>query len=398
MHVTQGRDHAAAVVIVGAGSVGLLLGCCLSRLGVAYRILERAAAPSAHSRAIGLHPVALELLDRLQLAAPFLRAGCRVDGGRALRSDGRLAGRLSFASCPPPFPFVLTLPQQQTESLLERALVERDPRALTRSAEVVRVEPLQDAVRVTYLDDQHDSKVLEAAVVVGCDGKHSMVRRAAGIPFDGAAYPDAFIMGDLDDDTGLGAEAVIFLHHEGMVESFPLPMGRRRWVARTDCPRQRATREELQAIVKRRCGVRLEQSQEHMLSAFGIERFLARTLVAGRIALAGDAAHVLSPIGGQGMSVGWQDAWHLAQTLQRTLRGDASSARLWRDYDRQRRRAALWASRRAEAFTRLGRPQRWPAARDALVRLALAWPLRATAARIFTMRGSSRPAALPAPS
>ena len=162
-------------------------------------VLERRRQRSTHSRSIGVHPPALEVAARLGLAEPFVTRGVRVERGHAYAGSTRL-GTLSFRSCPPPYRFVLTLPQAEGERLLERRLASLPSGELCRGVEVVALERAEANVRLRFAD----GGALEAALVVGCDGHDSAVRGWLRLPFDERRYPDRFMMGDFPDDTRLG--------------------------------------------------------------------------------------------------------------------------------------------------------------------------------------------------
>ena len=377
-------DH--EVLIVGAGPVGLFLGCRLQQLGIRCLVLEREAEPWSHSRAIGIHPPSLERLEELGVVDAFLALGVPVPGGAAV-SNHRVLGHLTFESCPKPYNFALSLPQGDTEAILEQQLLSLEPRGVRRGLTVTEVEDEDEVVTVRAVDGAGEAHLFRSSFVVGCDGTQSVVRRFAGVPFDGAAYPDSFVMGDFADDTDFGSEACLFLAPEGLVESFPLPEGRRRWVASTDEYIAEPTLDDLVPLVLERTGHDLAGQSSFMLGPFRIERFLAARFVAGRLILAGDAAHVMSPIGGQGMNTGWMDAWDLAGALHDVLRQGEPWVDSLARYARQARRRAARVIRRAEFNTTMGRSWRYPAFKTALVWLMLHSPARSTLSRIFTMRG-----------
>ncbi len=384
----------APVVVVGAGPVGLLLATRLLALGVPTRIVERRGEPGGGSRSIGVHPPGLAALASVGLDGVFRETGVRIVEGRAYGARGPL-GALAFGPETP----VLAVPQALGEAALEAALQARGG-AVERGVRLTGLAPLEGGSALEARLEHGDgaASAVRASLVIGCDGRDSLVRSLAGIACDGGPYPDRYLMADLPDVTGLGPRAEIRLHLAGLMESFPLPGGWRRVVVRLadaciDPPLDRSEA----ALAARVCELALERSgacfdasRARMASAFGVERWLARRFVAGRVALAGDAAHVISPIGGQGLNLGWLDAVALADAIERTADGDA--VRLVQElarYDRRRRRAARIALRRAEWNTRLGRPlpherARW---RDALLRQALRPPWSRVLLGAFTMRG-----------
>ncbi len=361
------------VIVVGGGAVGLFLGCRLAQLGLSCRVLERRAEPTPHSRAIGIHPPALELLAELGVAEAFLREGVRVTRGHAFAGTRRL-GTLEFSACRPPYRFILTLPQPRTEAILAARLRELAPEALTLGAEVAGLKVGAEGVTVTLVGGD----TLRAHYLVAADGKESRVRHLLGIPFGGGPYPDTYLMGDFTDTTTLGSDAGLYFTHAGLVESFPLPGGVRRWVAKTPGFVTEPTPELLGELVAERLGAPLPLATNTMLSAFGVQRFLAGRFVSGRAALIGDAAHVLSPIGGQGMNLGWLGAWRLADSLAAGtgLTGYAAH-----------RRTARRAIRRAEFNTVMGRASPVAPLRDAFAWSILHTPARRVFAAAFTMRG-----------
>jgi 2-polyprenyl-6-methoxyphenol hydroxylase-like FAD-dependent oxidoreductase len=182
-------------------------------------------------------------------------------------------------------------------------------------------------------------------------------------------------------------DAAIFLHAAGLVESFPLPGGRRRWIVGFPGPAAESTCRGLAREIEARLGHDLSATRCYGVARYTIYHHLAATMARGRVALAGDAAHVISPIGGQGMNLGWHDARDLAEAIASVLRqGDPLEASLGR-YSRRARRRAHKVARRADMNTRLGRSTTLPRLRDGLIRALLATPPRHLLARLFMMRG-----------
>lgn len=373
-------------VIVGGGPVGLFLGICLEQAGISCRILEKRSAPTSDSRSLGIHPPSLELLDAVGIADQLIREGVAISRGHAFAHRQKI-GSLSFENCPRPFNFVLSLPQSRTEQLLEAHLHQLNSGILIRSAEVVDLIEKQGHQTVTYKTEGATHSI-RAQYVIGCDGKESFVRDKAGIPFEGETYPDTYVMGDFADNTDFGCDAAIFLCEDGLIESFPLPGNRRRWVVKTDDYHSSNQRSIIEQAVHLRIRHPLFDTAHFMLSSFGVEKRVAGQMAKKRCLLAGDAAHVVSPIGGQGMNLGWLGAWDLSRCLRQMFDHPSSRDReLLKEFEKRRKKAARNAGRRGELNMRLGRKVPFPAVRNGIVSLMLNTPLSRLMARLFTMRG-----------
>jgi 2-polyprenyl-6-methoxyphenol hydroxylase-like FAD-dependent oxidoreductase len=355
------------VVVVGAGPVGLLAGLLAHDAGLRVRVLDRAPGPCTHSRAIGIHPPALTIMARLPgpegscrtLADVFVEAGIRVCRGHALAGPGRHLGSLDFRMLEPPWSFVLTLPQHRTERILEDALRLHAPGVLVRSTSVTGIRrSATGGMELAAVGPEGKEERFAADYVLGCDGKRSILREKLGIGFEGGPYPHRYLMGDFrileprpgSDGVSPGRggvrpdEAAIYLAREGLVESFPLEAGVRRWViqrgggvdagggaspvdgARTDAGTVAGAGAdadqhlaELIATVRSRTGAVLAPEACRMISAFGVERYHATRVWQDRVVLLGDAAHVVSPIGGQGMNLGWIHAREAVEAIRGVL-------------------------------------------------------------------------------
>ncbi|HKL17535.1 MAG TPA: FAD-dependent monooxygenase, partial [Halalkalibaculum sp.] len=206
--------------------------------------------------------------------------------------------------------------------------------------------------------------------------------------FEGSSYPDTYIMGDFSDNTIFESDAAVFLPDEGLIESFPLIDSRRRWVVKTEKYIDQVNRRDLENRVAARIGHDLSEEENFMLSSFGVQKLIARPIARKRIALAGDSAHIVSPIGGQGMNLGWLDASTLAESLKDSL-GKEDDLHLFRsleEYARHRQQITEKVIRRAEWNMKLGRKPSFPSLRNAIVWLMLKTPLQKRVARLFTMR------------
>ncbi|MGO2311462.1 MAG: FAD-dependent oxidoreductase [Brachybacterium tyrofermentans] len=415
------------VLVVGGGPAGLLLAILLQQRGVDAVVLERRWQLSTHSRAIGLHPPALAALTAVGLDAAAIARGAPILRGAA-RSRDRHLGSLSFELSCPERPYVLALPQSVTEEMLTQRLTQLAPAALHRGIDVVAIQDrgadVQVTARRTPREDGQGTApdgagtpagsaspaagsagtdpgptTWRARVVVGADGARSTVRELAGIRTDLRIYPDTYLMGDVADSddarrtaaSHAARPATIHLHPGGVVESFPLPGSGRRWVAHTGTAPTASDPDDLAAIVRRRTGARIDPATTTMISAFTVQRRTARTMLRGRQVLIGDAAHEISPIGGQGITLGWLDALALAplleQVITRDLRHPLPTMPLLQRFDRDRRLAARTAGLLAELNMVLGRPRSTLVAgvRDAGIRAVLRTPLRHRMAWAYSM-------------
>ena len=379
------------VLIVGAGPVGLFLGCRLAQLGISFKILEKRRSRFLHSRSIGIHPPSLEKLEALDSVEAFLQQGIKIKRGHGFINTKYL-GVVDFTVCPKPYNFVLSLPQFETEAILEKHLCELAPDSLLRGLEVIALKQSEDRVWIEARGSEKDSNEptthlqFSAQFVVACDGKDSTLRQLAGIAFQGGDYPDSYVMGDFSDTTEFGTDAAIYLTGDGLVESFPLANGVRRWVAKTDTRIVQPSPEVLADLVYERINVRLPVSTHSMLSSFGVQHYLAKSFVSHRVILAGDAAHVLSPIGGQGMNLGWLDAWDAAEVLKRILKNREAISVL-QTYHLKRKKVARKAQIRAAFNMQMGRKTRFGTAKYALARVLIKQPFVTKLAKLFTMRG-----------
>ncbi|WP_394249249.1 FAD-dependent oxidoreductase [Arthrobacter pityocampae] len=375
------------VIVVGGGPVGLYTALLLRQAGLDAVVLERRTERSSHSRAIGIHPPALRALATGGISDDLRARGVRIRDGIA-RSAGRDVGTISFAALPGEERYVLAVPQAVTEEILEGRLEDGFPGTLRRGVAVVTTHDAGDHV-LAVTREQGGDAVLQARLVIAADGARSSIRDDAGIRASSRRYPDCYVMGDFLDTTDDGDDAVLYLETGGIVESFPLPGGIRRWVVRVGSPEERPTAVGLTQLIRERTGVGVDPATNSMLSAFEVRSRLARRVVAGRVVLVGDAAHEVSPIGGQGMNLGWLDAVELVPIIAASLRdGQDVAVRLAR-YEKDRRAQAALARRKASINMALGRPLPGPLLRPrnallgALIRNDA---VHAGVARAFTMQ------------
>ena len=326
------------LLIVGAGPVGLSLALFALRAGLAPRIVDRAPGPSQHSKAVGLQYRVSELLACLGLADRFKAAGTspglvNMYAGRerllsvAFADFSALAGRGAFV------PAAIMIPQSETERLLGEALREQGC-AVEWNTALAGLRQDAASVIATLCGAGGETEEVSVPWLAGCDGAHSSVRKLAGLGFAGKSYPLSFAIADVEsawpEDHG---SVHVWFHRDGSAAAMPLP-GRRRWRLFVETTQQLAGNAaapeidsaELRRMMRARTGNgdadigRCLWRSDFRINCRMVDRFRA-----GRVFVAGDAAHIHSPTGGQGITTGIQDAANLAWKLARVRDGAPDS-------------------------------------------------------------------------
>jgi 2-polyprenyl-6-methoxyphenol hydroxylase-like FAD-dependent oxidoreductase len=320
------------VLIVGAGPVGLTMAAELARYGVSVRIVDKAAQRTDKSKAIVLWSRTLELLDRAGCTSDFVAAGHKVDAANII-AGGQTIGHVDFTGVDSPYPYALMLPQSDTERLLEEYLGRLGVKP-ERQAEVLSLK--QDGRGVTAVLRKADGQeeAVEADWLIGCDGAHSAVRHGLGLSFLGDTLQSDWILADIHlSGYPLPIEEMAtYWHEDGVLLVIPMSATRFRLIAdlglsKGSAPAQ-PTLDQVQAIIDRRGPGGMVVSNPIWLSGFRINERKVSDYRSGRVFVAGDAAHVHSPAGGQGMNTGMQDAFNLAWKLALVCRSEAAESLL----------------------------------------------------------------------
>ncbi|MEW2386533.1 FAD-dependent oxidoreductase [Micromonospora sp. NPDC047707] len=359
------------VLVVGAGPVGLATAVTLASKGVDVAVVDRIADGANTSRAAVIHAHTLEVLEAIGVAEPLAAQGIRTRRF-TIRDRDRILVPVSFDNLPTRFPYALLVSQAVTEAVLLKRLVALGGRVL-RPFEVVGLTQDEAGCVVTLADGE----AVRARFVVGADGMRSTVRRLAGIGFGGESdRGETFTLADVEVESALPRDEVaLFFSNAGLMVWAPLPDGTVRIVANVDNPPESPSIHYIQVLLNARGPARSHSTVRRVVwgSRFRVHHRVADTFRSGSVLLAGDAGHVHSPAGGQGMNLGLHDAVALGRALSEVLRGGPES--ILDEYAAARRPVAKDVLKFTARLTRLATvsPPVRPL-RNALLRSAAALP------------------------
>jgi 2-polyprenyl-6-methoxyphenol hydroxylase-like FAD-dependent oxidoreductase len=315
------------VLIAGAGPVGLTLANELVRHGIYVRIVDKNAERTDKSKALVLWSRSLELFDDAGYAQEFIPAGMIAHGAQ-ISTGKEIMARISLDSIDSRFPYALMIAQSETERVLEERLAAAGVK-VERTVELAGFTDKGASVEATLRKADGSGETLQADWLVGCDGAHSAVRHGLGFAFEGStleshwALADGYV-GGLDPKDRLH----IFWHRDGILAFFPIAGDRWRVIADLgpatgDEKHPDPTLAEINALMAHRGSPSIVMKDPFWLAAFRINERKVKDYAKGRVFLAGDAAHIHSPAGGQGMNTGMQDAFNLAWKLALVIEGAA---------------------------------------------------------------------------
>ena len=331
------------VIVVGAGPTGLMAATLLRCCGVRVRIFDKVAQAAQESRAFGIQAKTMELMLKLGLAEEFLKRGLTATGGQIF-TDGAQVAQLDFDNIgreDTPFAMLFLLPQYDTEAILGDDLRSHGVE-VERPVEVLGFAQTETGVTVQVRDAAGQESAVTAAYLIGADGAHSMVRKGLGLTFEGEAYPQSFMLADCRIAWPLDYNHFrIFLRGLHLAVFLPLRgrnFGRFIAIKADGAPLSAATAEasgadplrleEVQHAVREATGMEVTLSDPVWMTRYRIHHRGVKEYRRGRVFVAGDAAHIHSPAGGQGMNTGLQDAANLAWKLALALRGKGGEALL----------------------------------------------------------------------
>jgi 2-polyprenyl-6-methoxyphenol hydroxylase-like FAD-dependent oxidoreductase len=340
------------VVIVGAGPAGLTLACALAAQGVDHVILDKADQGGNTSRAAVIHARTLEVLDEIGVTDELCGRGVVVPRF-TIRDRDRALLQVPFDGLPTKYPYTLMLPQDITEQVLGQRLTAGGGTVHWRH-QLIGIENGDDGVTATIAGPGGRVQRVRSRYVVGCDGMHSTVRERAGIGFTGDRYQESFVLADVRMRWPYPRDEVnLFFSPRGLVVVAPLPGQRYRVVATLDDAPERPVAADVQSLLDARGPSRAPATVTDVVwsSRFRVHHRLADSFRRGSVFLAGDAAHVHSPAGGQGMNTGIQDAMALARLLTDAITARAGTVDL-DAYEAQRRPIAAGVVTMTDRLTR----------------------------------------------
>jgi len=324
----------ADVLVVGAGPTGLALAAQLAACGVRARLIDRGLDRVRESRALAIQPRSLEVLAGLGVTDELVACGNPAVQLRIhVRGRDLAVPLFDLGLDDTAYPYLLFLSQAETERVLAGYLAAAGV-LVERGVELAGLSDTADAAVATLRHRDGRDEVIPVYFVAGCDGARSTVRRLAGIPFEGSSYPQTFVLADVDADGVEPGAAHAFVADSGVLFFFPLgrPAPWRLLAMRPPDnrrpPEAPVTLAEVQALASTYAGGAVRLRDPVWMTNFRLHHRAAARYRSGRVFLAGDAAHVHSPAGAQGMNTGIQDAVNLGWKLAHALRGAADPALL----------------------------------------------------------------------
>ena len=341
-------------LVVGAGPSGLAMASELVRHGCSCRIIDKDPSPSDKSKALGIHARTLELFYDLGILEEVLDKSLKLPAVN-MHSEGRTVARLSFAGIPSPYPFAVSLQQSETERILTEHLSTQGLQP-ERQVELLGFTQVRDGIKAKLQHFGGQEEACRSRWIVGCDGAHSTVRHLLAIPFEGEAYENTWSLADLRVDWPLPKDEIhIFLNPSGILAYFPMPGERDRFVYNNLATSRKIsdpTLADFQQEIVKRSQQAVRVNDPGWITNFRLHHRKATTFHRGRAFLVGDAGHVHSPAGGQGMNTGIQDAYNLAWKMA-LVRAGKSPESLLDSYDPERSPIAATVLKETDMLTRL---------------------------------------------
>jgi 2-polyprenyl-6-methoxyphenol hydroxylase-like FAD-dependent oxidoreductase len=356
------------VLIVGAGPTGLALACQFVRYGVDFVIVEKNESITPYSKAIGVHARTLEVYEQMDLAAAAVNQGA-IAGRVRLLVDGEIQAELELSNLGEglsSYPFVLMLEQSKNEKLLYDYLRNHGKDVFWKS-ELQRFSQGDDGVKAELASSSGEAREIVAKFLVGCDGAKSSVRRALGLEFSGSTFERVFYVADAQVDWKFSHDSLhVCLQRDSLLIFFPLKGDRRYRIVGT-FPEEfskdegEILYEEIEQRIKEQAKLELDIHDVEWFSTYKVHTRHVSSFSVGRCYLAGDAAHIHSPAGAQGMNTGIQDGYNLAWKMALTLQQEANE-KLLLSYNEERLENAKNLLETTDRIFQLAAGSEWPLA------------------------------------
>ncbi len=328
------------VLIVGSGPTGLTLACELARHGIIPAIIDKASAPSDKSKAFGIHARTMEIFENMGIVEKVLTKGNICDGLN-IYNRGKQIAEMRIDNLKSKYPFFLILAQSDTEKILIEHLKTYGIE-VQRQTELISFEQNDNEI-FTKVKNSNETNEIKCKYLIGCDGAHSTVRNTLNLEFKGAPYPNHWLLADLNIQWDYPLYHLsAFLHPSGVTAYFPLYENRGRLMfelpnSPIDEEVEEPKIEEVIELAKEREIKFSSITDPTWLAYFTLHHRMVDQYNKGNVFIAGDAAHIHSPVGGQGMNTGIQDAYNLAWKIGLVLRG-RSPNNILKSYNIERHR------------------------------------------------------------
>ena len=317
------------VIIIGAGPTGLALACQLIRYGIDFVIIDKKDTTTPHSKAIGVQARTLEIYEQINLADKLVELGA-IAAKAQIVTGGKVRGEANFREFGKgmsAYPFVLIVEQGKHEKLLHDH-INANGKNVRWNSELESFSQDENCV-TAVISSAGNSETIEAQFLIGCDGAKSQVRHGLGLTFEGSTFERMFYVADVDIDWELGHDALTVMPLKNNLLAFFPMKGDRQWRIVGTFPEEFAKDEgdvlyeEIEEQIKRDSELNLDITGVNWFSTYKVHTRHVNKFFEGRCFLAGDAAHIHTPAGAQGMNTGIQDGYNLAWKLAMVLRGHA---------------------------------------------------------------------------
>jgi 2-polyprenyl-6-methoxyphenol hydroxylase-like FAD-dependent oxidoreductase len=319
------------VIIVGAGPTGLALACQLIRYNIDFVIFDRKETTTPFSKAIGVQARTLEIYEQIGLADKLIDLGWIAKKARMI-VGGKVRGEADFTEFGKGmsrYPYVLIVEQGKHEKLLYD-FIKSNGKDILWQTELESFSQNETGVTANIKNAKGETEIVEAKFLVGCDGAKSPVRHSLGLKFEGSTFERMFYVADVEIDWQFENDALmVFLMKNNLLAFFPM-VGKNRWRIVGTFPEEfskdegEILYEEIEAQIKKDTEIKLDIINVHWFSTYKVHTRHVNKFSAGRCFLAGDAAHIHTPAGAQGMNTGIQDGYNLAWKLAEVLKGKSS--------------------------------------------------------------------------